>query len=98
MSRARGRGIPSGNRSAPVRIGTMPWTWTRKGGKGGGSAPRPGPKPAARRALPPLAEAVEPRLLFATFLVSNFNDAGPGSFRQAILNSNATAAEKDAIH
>src|ERR1043166_3657656 len=27
----------------------------------------------------------------ATFMVSNFNDAGPGSLRQAILDANATA-------
>jgi hypothetical protein len=50
---------------------------------------------AARR---PAVEAVEPRLLLAAFIVSNVNDAGPGSLRQAILDSNVTAAEKDVIN
>src|SRR5829696_3735783 len=45
----------------------------------------------------PAVEAVEPRVLFATFTVSNVNDAGPGSLRQAILDSNATAGVKDVI-
>ena len=45
----------------------------------------------------PAVEAIERRLLFATFVVSNLNDSGAGSLRQAILNSNATPGVKDAI-
>ena len=37
-------------------------------------------------------EALEPRRLLATFTVSNFNDAGAGSLRQAILDVNTAAA------
>ena len=36
-------------------------------------------------------EAVEPRLLFATFPVTTTADAGAGSLRQAILDANASA-------
>ena len=37
----------------------------------------------------PLIEAVEPRRLFATFVVTTAADGGPGSLRQAIADSNA---------
>src|SRR5687767_8055330 len=43
------------------------------------------------------AEALEPRALFAVFVVENLNPAGPGSLRQAILDSNATPAVRDEI-
>ncbi|HEV7300730.1 MAG TPA: carbohydrate-binding protein [Tepidisphaeraceae bacterium] len=42
-------------------------------------------------------EALEPRQLLTTFLVSNTADAGEGSLRQAILNANADA-NADNIH
>ena len=35
-----------------------------------------------------VVEACEPRVLLSTYLVTNTNDAGPGSLRQAILDSN----------
>ena len=34
-------------------------------------------------------EALEPRVLLATFTVTNADDEGTGSLRQAILNANA---------
>ena len=37
-------------------------------------------------------EGVEGRLLFSTFTVSNTNDSGAGSLRQAILDANKTTA------
>src|SRR5579883_1304482 len=50
-------------------------------------------KPQARRATLPGSsllrlEPLENRVLLATYLVTNTNDTGPGSFRQAILDSN----------
>src|SRR5205823_4463290 len=40
---------------------------------------------------PPLSiEQVEDRLLLATFTVTNTNDSGPGSLRQAILDADDT--------
>ena len=36
-------------------------------------------------------ELLEERSLLSTFLVTNTNDSGPGSLRQAILNANAAA-------
>ena len=36
------------------------------------------------------AEALEPRVLFSTFTVTNTNDSGLGSLRQAILDANAS--------
>jgi Ca2+-binding RTX toxin-like protein len=35
------------------------------------------------------SESLEPRTLLTTFLVSNLNDSGPGSFRQAVIDANA---------
>jgi hypothetical protein len=50
-----------------------------------------GGRTARRGRLPckPRLEALEDRWLPSTFAVTNVNDAGPGSLRQAILNSNA---------
>jgi len=45
--------------------------------------------------VPVAMESVESRLLFATFTVSNLNDTGPGSFRQAIVDANAPEAGTD---
>lgn len=42
-----------------------------------------------RRPRPELFDRLEPRTLLATFFVSNLNDAGAGSLRQAILDANA---------
>src|SRR5688500_13535285 len=39
-----------------------------------------------------LFETVESRLLCSTFTVTNTNDSGSGSLRQAILNANKTTA------
>ena len=39
--------------------------------------------------LRPRLEAMEDRTLLSTFLVTNTADSGPGSLRQAILDSNA---------
>src|SRR5688572_23172249 len=50
----------------------------------------------SRRALV-LAEALEPRQLLASFLVTNTNDSGTGSFRQAIIDANS-APSGDAIN
>jgi hypothetical protein len=44
----------------------------------------------------PSAHALEPRRLLATFLVSNVNDSGPGSLRDAILSAN-TAPGADVV-
>jgi hypothetical protein len=41
----------------------------------------------------PQLEALEDRSLPSTFVVTNVNDAGAGSLRQAILSSNATTSE-----
>ena len=42
-------------------------------------------------------ESVEPRLLFATFTVTNTNDEGPGSFRQAIIDANLAQNDPEGI-
>src|SRR5687767_11156318 len=42
-----------------------------------------------RQAAPRPAEALERRLLLASFVVTNTLDAGPGSLRQAVLDANA---------
>src|SRR4051794_40460967 len=66
--------------------------WEREVGAMGsdrqGSLKHRRPRPA--RALRPWVELMDERLLLSTFIVINTNDAGPGSLRQAILNSNAT--------
>src|SRR4051812_44271555 len=43
------------------------------------------------RGFVPQLEPLEDRAVPATFLVSNLNDAGAGSLRQAILDSNGAA-------
>jgi hypothetical protein len=51
-----------------------------------------------RRTAPVLrVEAIERRVLLATFFVLNTSDSGPGSLRQAILDANSTAAPGDEI-
>jgi len=45
---------------------------------------------ARTRAFLPFLEQVEDRLVLSTFYVTNAQDSGPGSLRQAILDSNAT--------
>jgi hypothetical protein len=45
---------------------------------------------ARTRAFLPFLEQVEDRVVLSTFVVQNANDSGPGSLRQAILDSNAT--------
>ncbi len=45
-----------------------------------------------RRRLPLALEGLECRIAPAVFVVTNINDTGTGSFRQAILNSNASSA------
>ena len=52
---------------------------------------RPLVRRARRRLFPLQFEAMESRLLLATFLVDNTNDSGSGSLRQAIDSANATA-------
>jgi hypothetical protein len=44
-----------------------------------------------QRARPPRLEALEDRTALSVFAVTNVADAGPGSLRQAILDSNADA-------
>lgn len=59
---------------------------------------RPSRSPASgrfhtRRAQVALAERLEGRVLLATFTVTNTNDAGAGSLRQAITDANATGGD-----
>src|SRR5262245_27485162 len=56
-----------------------------RGASGRGSRRRRG-RPQGRR---PGVEALEGRQLLSTFVVTDTDDPGPGSLRQAILNSNA---------
>ena len=50
----------------------------------------------SRFATPIIAEALEPRIQLAAFLVSNTLDSGAGSFRQALIGAN-TSATADTI-
>src|SRR5437773_9644181 len=43
-------------------------------------------------------EPLEDRCLPSIYFVTNTNDSGPGSLRQALLNSNASAGVADAIN
>ena len=47
--------------------------------------------------LRPRVELMEDRTLLSTFLVSNTGDSGPGSLRQAILDSNAATGATNTI-
>ena len=40
-----------------------------------------------------IAEALEPRRLLASIVVSNTQDAGTGSFRQALINANSSSGD-----
>src|SRR5687767_7010790 len=58
----------------------------------GRAAGRPaGINPAARRPVRPQLEVLEGRLAPATFTVTNTNNLGAGSFRQALSDANAAA-------
>jgi len=50
-----------------------------------------------RRRSSPRLEQLEARLVLSTFTVTNTNDSGPGSLRQAILGANASDAGADLI-
>ena len=60
------------------------------------SRPRPARRGASARASARI-ELIEPRILFATFTVTNTADAGAGSFRQAILDANAAPNPADDV-
>src|SRR3954467_12011176 len=45
-----------------------------------------------RVASRPMMEAVENRTLLSTYIVTNANDSGAGSLRQAILDANKTSS------
>ena len=47
--------------------------------------------------LRPRVELMEDRTLLSTFLVNNTVDSGPGSLRQAILDSNAVTGTTNTI-
>ena len=59
-------------------------------------APPPGYSGSLFRSRPRL-EAMEARTLLSTFLVTSTGDSGPGSLRQAILDSNADTAGANTI-
>src|SRR5690349_20591573 len=52
-------------------------------------------RPAQR--FRPALEILEDRRLLATFVVTNIADAGPGSFRQALLDNNDTPGQTNEI-
>src|SRR5262249_54736865 len=56
--------------------------------------------PGSRRrsaGVRPVVERMEDRTLLATITVTNTNDSGPGSLRQAIVDSNANVGTTDTI-
>ncbi len=56
------------------------------------SAANPQRRPKGRRSRI-TAESLESRALLTTFAVSNLNDAGAGSLRQAVIDANNSAGE-----
>src|SRR5689334_1767630 len=52
---------------------------------------------ARPRRFRPRLELVEDRTLLSTFAVTNTSDDGPGSLRQAILDSNAATGQTNTI-
>ena len=52
--------------------------------------PRPSRKPSHRRRQRLNVEPLEDRQLLAPFVVTNTNDDGPGSLREAIMTSNGS--------
>ena len=59
--------------------------------------PAPGSSRRLKRPCRPSLEVLEDRAVPATFTVTNLNDAGLGSLRQAIADSNGTTVENDVI-
>lgn len=55
------------------------------------------PRPASRAAFRPRLEPLEDRSVPAVFTVTTAADSGPGSLRQAILDSNASVGVADTI-
>ena len=49
------------------------------------------PAKPARRSARPRLEDLEERVVPATYVVTNTQDSGAGSLRQAVLNANANA-------
>ena len=69
----------------------MPWFWRSR------SVPRARAAPSCSRWFRPVLECLEDRLVLSTFLVSNTNDSGMGSLRQAILDANAAVGSTNLI-
>ena len=65
----------------------MATSWFRFWQQSGRLAPRPTRRPSPRRCHPVL-ECLEARTVLNTYTVTNINDAGPGSLRQAIVDAN----------
>src|SRR5262245_48334005 len=61
------------------------------------ATPRPAPFSATIFRRRPRLEIMEDRTLLSTFLVTTIADSGPGSLRQAILDSNAATGGTNTI-